>query len=306
MTMRSIQARTKVRTRPHGRARILALVGAGLVVLAAPPAAVAQWLNYPTAGVPRTADGAPDLRAPAPRAAAGKPDLSGIWTATETLAECEAGACIEQMRLPLDAVNIGRTLSVLPAAGSSIEDVALAGGLPLQTWAADLVARRSAGFAKDDPHARCLPPNFPRAYALPQYKKIVQTPDLLLILHEFNASYRQIFTDGRPLPVDPNPTWNGYSSGRWEGDTLIVESIGFRDDLWLDLSGNPLTEAARVTEKFERIDYGNLQVEITVDDPRAYTRPWTVMLKQSIVLDTELLDEICLENEKSVQHMDPG
>jgi hypothetical protein len=129
---------------------------------------------------------------------------------------------------------------------------------------------------------------------------------LLLILHEFNASYRQIFTDGRPLPVDPNPTWNGYSSGRWEGDTLIVESIGFRDDLWLDLSGNPLTEAARVTEKFERIDYGNLQVEITVDDPRAYTRPWTVMLKQSIVLDTELLDEICLENEKSVQHMDPG
>jgi len=153
-----------------------------------------------------------------------------------------------------------------------------------------------------DPHARCQPPNFPRAWALPQYKKIVQTAGLVLMLHEFDASYRQIFTDGRPLPNDPQPSWNGYSTGKWEGDTLVVETAGFRDDLWLDMTGSPLTEAARVTERLRRPNFGTLKVEVTVNDPKAYTKPWTVEMDQSLALNTELIDDVCLEDEKDVAH----
>jgi hypothetical protein len=124
-----------------------------------------------------------------------------------------------------------------------------------------------------------------------------------VILDEFNASYRQVFTDARPFPVDPQPSWSGYSSGKWEGDTLVVQSIGFRDDLWLDMKGDPLTEGAKITERFRRPDFGSLQIEITVNDPKAYTKPWTVTLREALQVDTELADEICLENEKSVEHM---
>jgi hypothetical protein len=127
---------------------------------------------------------------------------------------------------------------------------------------------------------------------------------VIVILHEFNATYRQIFIDGRPLPADPHPTWNGYSTGRWEGDTLVVDSVGFRDDLWLDLSGSPMTSAARVTERFRRVSYGMLEVDVTVDDPKAYTRPWTVTLKHNIVLDTDLIEEFCLENEQDTKLFD--
>ena len=134
-------------------------------------------------------------------------------------------------------------------------------------------------------------------------RKFIQAPGLLVILDEFNASYRQIFTDARPFPEDPQPSWNGYSSGKWEGDTLVVESIGFRDDLWLDMRGNPMTSAAKVTERFRRPNYGSLEIEVTVNDPKAYTKPWTVELKEALQIDTELADEICMENEKSVQHM---
>jgi hypothetical protein len=273
------------RRRAVALARAAALVGS----LGA-SAALAQWLYYPTPGVPRGAGGEANLAAAAPRTAAGLPDLSGIWVAAgEALPQCDEGEdCITQMPLPLDAVDIGRTSG---------------GALPYQPWAAALVQQRTADLAKDDPHARCLPPSFPRAYALPQYKKIVQTPSLTLILHEFNATYRQIFTDGRSLPVDPEPSWQGYSTGRWEGDTLVVETNGFRDDLWLDLNGSPLTSAARVVERFRRPSFGQLEIVVTVDDPKAYTKPWTVTLVQSIVLDTELLDQICLENERSVELM---
>src|SRR5262249_34128957 len=142
----------------------------------------------------------------------------------------------------------------------------------------------SNGGANIDPHARCLPPNFPRAWALPQYKKIVQTPGLIVILDEFGASYRQIFTDGRPLPVDPQPSWNGYSTARWEGDTLVVETTGFRDDLWLDMSGSPLTEDAKVIERIRRPNYGTLEVQVTVDDPKAYTKRWSVQMNQSVAV----------------------
>ncbi len=134
-------------------------------------------------------------------------------------------------------------------------------------------------------------------------QKFVQTPGLLLVLNEYNASYRQIFTDGRPLPVDPLPAWNGYSTAKWEKDTLVIQSIGFRDDIWLDMAGNPLTESAKVTERIRRPNFGSLEIQFTVDDPKAYTKPWTVTLHQFLVLDTEMMDEMCLENEKTVMHI---
>jgi hypothetical protein len=252
----------------------------------------AQWLHYPTAGIPRTPDGKPNLTAPGPRTAEGKPDFSGIWiTGNPVPCDPVKGAdlldCDAELPIAREAIDIGYSLS---------------GGLPYRPWAAALVKEREKNEGKDDPHVRCLPLTVPRDYGLPHLQKIVQTPSLLLILDEWNAEYRQIFTDGRPLPVDPQPSWSGYSSAKWDGDTLVVHTIGFRDDLWLDLKGSPLTEAAKLTERFRRPNYGGLEIELTVDDPKAYTKPWTVTIKKALMPDTELLDEICLENEKSYQH----
>jgi len=268
----------------------------------------AQWLHYPTAGVPKTASGRPNLAAPTPRIPdrnpdARKPDFSGMWWSAGDKLPCpdqvrgENGECAEK----------GLGLSNQGGRSAKTMDIAdgLPGGLPYRPWAAELVKKRIAEQHKDDPHARCMPPNVPRVYTLPHIQKIVQTPGLLIILDEFNASYRQIFLDGRPLPEDPQPAWNGYSTGHWEGDTLVVQTIGFRDDLWLDMNGNPMTDAAKMTERIRRPNFGTLEIELTVDDSKAYTKPWTVTLRQGIILDTELLDEICLENEKSVQHL-PG
>jgi hypothetical protein len=134
-------------------------------------------------------------------------------------------------------------------------------------------------------------------------RKILRLPDLLVILSEFAVGYRQIFTDGRPLPVDPNPSFVGYSSGKWDGDTLVVETIGFKDGLWIDRGGSPLTDAAKLTERFRRVNYGKLEIEVTVDDPKAYTAPWTITLGFTIVLDTDLLEYHCLENERDKAHL---
>jgi hypothetical protein len=269
----------------------LALTAAGL--LGASPRLVAQWLKYPTASVPRTRDGKPNLGAPTPRTREGKPDFSGMWltgdgtpcTATSGQDFLECGA-----ELPISryGINMG---------------AGLPGGLPYQPWAAQQVKNEIEQNSKDDPHARCLPDTFVRLYGLPHMQKFVQVPGLLVMLDELNASYRQVFTDGRPLPADPQPSWNGYSSGKWMGDTLVVDSIGFRDGLWLDIVGSPMTDAAKVRERIRRPDYGHLEIEVSVDDSKAYTKPWTVTLKQTLVVDTELVDEICLENEKSVQRM---
>lgn len=181
--------------------------------------------------------------------------------------------------------------------------VNLPGGLPYQPWLAELAKKRTAEDSKSDPHIRCLPDTFLRAYSLPHLLKFVQTPGLLVMLNEMNAGYRQVFIDGRPLPADPVPSWQGYSTARWEGDTLVIDSAGFLDDLWIDWNGSVITEAATVRERIRRPDYGHLEIEVTVDDPTAYTRPWTVTLRQRIALNTELVDEICLENEKSFQRM---
>jgi len=137
----------------------------------------------------------------------------------------------------------------------------------------------------------------------PYPRKMIQVPGLLLILLERNTEYRQIFTDGRPLPADPQPGYNGYSVGKWDGDTLVVESIGFKDGLWLDISGTPLTDAAKVTERFRRPNFGTLEIAVTVDDPKAYTKPWSIMVNQTIALDTDMLEFVCQENEKDVPHL---
>jgi len=253
--------------------------------LALTPALDAQWLNYPSAGMPRTPDGKPNLSAPAPRSANGTPDLSGLWRAAD--------------RLPCNGVTlICGDLPISPQfmnIGAGLKDP-----LPYQQWALDRIKNKGV---IDDPYGNCVTPGGPRMHLLPTMKKIIQTPALLVILDEYNASYRQIFTDARPLPDDPQPAYNGYSSGKWEGDTLVVHSIGYRDDQWMDGAGSPLTNAAKVTEKFHRPNYGTLEIEITVDDMKGYTKPWTVHVKQDLAPDTELLDANCLENEKDVEHM---
>ena len=268
------------------------LLGSVLIAIVSVPAvSIGQWLRYPTADVPRNADGTPNLTAAAPRLPDGKPDFSGLWHVA--------------LRNPCNpAVN--RFSGCTEIGGSPLArdlGVNLPGGLPYQPWAAEIVKQRAADDSRDDPHVRCLPDNPPRHWGLPHLNKIVHTPKLLVVLYEVNAMYRQIFTDGRPLPDDPTPGWNGYSTGRWESDTLVVETIGFRDSLWIDLHGSPMSDAAKMTERLRRPNYGTLEVEITIDDPTSYTEPWTVKLMQPLVLDSELLDYYCLENEKSWVHM---
>ncbi len=251
-----------------------------------------QWLYYPTEGVPRNADGTPNLNAPAPRLPDGKPDFSGLWhTALVNQCQPETGLfCGPEIGGSPLALDIGRDM---------------ADGLPYQPWAAELVKQRTA---KDDPHVRCLPDNPPRTWVMPHLTKAVHNPRLLVLLYEVNAMYRQIFVDGRPLPDDPNPTWNGYSVAKWDGDTLVVTTTGFRDETWIDMGGTLMSSAATMTERISRPSFGTLDIEITVDDPKVYTHPWTVQFKQELMLNTELMDEFCLENEKSYEHMiaEPG
>jgi len=258
----------------------------------------AQWVKYPTAGVPRKADGKVDMSAPSPRLADGKPDFSGVWMTGESNVRRTAGASTpSESESPGDASNI-RASRQMANLG-----VDLPGGLPYQPWLVPIVKERTNNLAKDDPHIRCLPDNFLRAYGLPHLLKFVHTPSLLVVLNEMNAGYRQVFTDARPLPEDPTPSWQGYSSGKWSGDTLVIDTIGLRDDIWIDWNGSVLTQAAKVREQMRRPDFGHLEIQVTVDDPKAYTKPWTVTLKQRIVVDTDLIDEICLENEQSLKHM---
>jgi hypothetical protein len=265
----------------------LALLGSSL---ASDPLA-AQWLNHPTARVPRAADGKVDVAAPTPRLADGKPDLSGIWTAANPNPTTGTG------NAPSDGHDITSSRYM---ANFGVD---LPGGLPYQPWLVPIVKERTENLAIDDPHIRCLPDHFLRAYGLPHLLKFVHTPDLLVVLNEMNAGYRQVFTDARPLPEDPAPSWQGYSSAKWSGDTLVIDTIGVRDDTWIDWNGSVLTEAAKVREEIRRPDFGHLVIRVTVDDPRAYTTPWSVTLTQRIVVDAELIDETCLENEQFVQRM---
>lgn len=249
----------------------------------------AQWVNYPTADVPRKADGKVDMSAKAPRLTDGRPDFSGVWTSDEIDPRKP-----NEPPNPKDATTSRRMINL---------GVELPGGLPYQPWLAAIVKERTANHAIDDPHVKCFPDNFLRAYGTPHLLKFVHTPKLMLVLNEWNAGFRQIFTDARPLPVDPTPSWQGYSTAKWSGDTLVVDTIGVRDDSWVDWNGSVITESAKVREQFQRPDLGHLVVQVTVDDPKAYTKPWTVTIKERLIVDTELIEEICLEGEKDLQHL---
>jgi hypothetical protein len=256
-----------------------------VLVCVAGISAHAQWLKYPTAGVPRLPDGKPNLSAPAPRHADGKPDLSGVWQLQPP--PCPPAGCGDYPAAP-EFTNFGARVK---------------GGLPYQPWAAALVKERREQLGRDDPVGFCKPSGALRLLTFPPYRKFLQLPGLFVILSERDVTYRQVFLDGRPLPDDPTPTPNGYSIGRWDGDALVVQTIGFRDDTWLDRIGSPMTAAAKVTERFRRVNYGRLEIDVTVDDLKAYTQPWTVTLTQQIVLDTDLLDYHCMDNERDRAHM---
>lgn len=268
----------------NARPLISTMAAAAIVVGASALPASAQWLDYPTAGVPKTVDGKPDMSAPTPRTADGKPDFSGMY-GWVTPANC--GAHCNDLQISREFLNIAATLP---------------GGPPYQPGVADLVKHRRAA-QDEDPNVHCMPRGAPRIWTDDYYKRIFMVPGRVLVLTERNMQYRQIFTDGRALPEDPNPTWNGYSTAHWEGDTLVVQTSGFRDDLWLDAFGNPLGSAGKLTERIRRPNYGTLLVEITIDDPKNYTAPWTVTITQPLVLDSELIDYYCLENEKDWKHM---
>jgi len=253
------------------------------------PALVAQWPLHPQPRAPRAPDGRVRLDAPTPRLADGKPDFSGVWETIRTGAgQVITGKDVPPLQRTSQFWNIGAGLD---------------GDLPLRPWARELRDRRVARNSADNPDAHCLPIGITQLHNHPQPRKIIHTPELIVILYEANGGIRQIFLDGRKLPDnDPQPWWYGYSVGRWEGDTLVVETSGFRDGGWLDVNGAPLTDAAKMTERIRRVNYGNLEIEVTVDDPKAYTRPWTaVKMRQRLLPDDELIEFVCAENEKSTK-----
>jgi hypothetical protein len=234
----------------------------------------AQWESFPMKNVPRLPDGKVDLKAPARRTPDGKIDLSGFWMPTNPVKHL---------------LNLAADLKP--------------GDVPLQPWAAQLYQERIDNNGKDHPGVHCWPSGIPEKNNIPDGLKVVQTPDLLIVLHESRTIYRQIFLDGRPLPKNAQPTWMGYSVGHWEGDALVVETIGQNGRTWLDMRGLPGTEALRITERFTRPTIGNILIDVTIDDPKAYTRPWSVQLSWSLQPDVELIESICEENNKDLSHM---
>ena len=235
------------------------------------------WENVPPGPVPRNADGTPNLAAPAPRRADGKPDLSGIW-------EPNANRYLRNIAADIDPNSV-----------------------PFQPWAKTLAdARADGSHSREDPDANCLPQGVPRIGAAPAPWKIVQTPDLIVVVHEAFSLWRQIFLDGRRLAPGANPTWLGYSTGTWDGDTLVVDTRGFNGKTWLDQVGKPSTDKLHVIERYRRKDFGHMDLEITIDDPGAYTKPWTVTQEVHLLTDTELLEFNCNENNRDVQHLPGG
>jgi hypothetical protein len=240
----------------------------------APLTATAQWEPYPWKNMPRTPDGKVDLDAPPRRTADGKVDLSGFW---------------------MPAQSVKHLLNL--AADLKPEDV------PLQPWADALYKERIENNGKDHPGVRCLPSGIPEKNNIPDGLKVVHTPDLLVFLYESRTIYRQVFTDGRALPKDAQPTWMGYSIGHWEGDTFVVETIGQNGKTWLDMRGLPGTEALRIVERYRRPTIGRIEIDVMIDDPKAYTKPWSVKLTWRLVPDTDLIESICEENNKDPAHI---
>ena len=243
------------------------------VLLMAGASLSAQWLNVKTPGIPRTADGKPDMNAAAPKLPDGKPDLSGLWDADRSY-----------------LVNLAKDLK---------ED-----DLAMKPEALRLYNQRKDGsHAKEEPDANCLPQGVPKIDAAPVPWKFLQGPRQVTILYEAFNLFREIFIDGRPFPEDPNPTWLGYSVGHYEGDALVVESRGFNGKAWLDQAGHPASEALHVTERFRRRNFGNLELTITIDDPKMYGKIWTAKENPKLLADTDLLEFNCNENERDIRHI---
>jgi hypothetical protein len=264
-----------------------------LVFFATMPLCVnAQWAVYRDPTVPRTRDGKPNLSAPAPRLN-GKPDLSGIWQA-ESAPVKEIG----QFLLPGGINGLGEDLP--PKYFFNLFADYPPGQEPMRPEIRAQLEKRTPG--PQGPPTLCPLPSIPLEYLAPAPFKIVQTPRVTMVLYEADTVFRQIFTDGRKLPPDPQPSWLGYSVGRWMGDTFVVETVGFNDKQTLDALGHPRSEALRLTETFRRRDFGHLDVQITVDDPKTYTKPVTILVPHRLLPDTELLESFCNENEKDVPH----
>ena len=266
------------------RSAVTALVVCIGLALAS-PAVKAQWPAYPTKNAPRGADGKPDLSAPALRTIDGKPDLSGVWNYAGVLG-FRGGPPPPPPGTPVQATfwNI---------------EAGFKEGLPFTPWGAELRRARMANDSKDNPDAACLPLGLMQLHTHSQPRKIIQTQDQIVILYEANANVRQIFLDGRHAPADdPQPWWYGYSRGTWEGDTLVVETTNFRDGGWLDVNGAPLSDQGKLTERFRRPTFGTLEIDVTIDDPKSYTKPWTVRVNQRLLLDTELIEFVCNENQR--------
>jgi hypothetical protein len=261
-------------------------------------AVFAQWPSYRSDG-PRTPDGKIDMSAPTPRTPDGKPDLSGIWNLAPGPGRGRGGKGKEKEAPPPpppppsdDTPPLATFFNI----GANMK-----GGVPLQPWAAEVLAKRRADNDKDNPDAHCLPMGLMQFHEHPQPRKIIQTPKEVVIIYEANHGLRQIYLDGRTLPGnDPDPWWFGYSIGHWDGDTLVVETTGYRDDVWLDVWGTPMTSAGKTIERFRRPNFGSMQIDITIDDPKAYTKPFTVRVNHRLSPDTEMIEFIC--QDQDAQH----
>jgi len=254
-----------------------------------------SWLNHPAAGIPRTKDGKVNLAAPAPRTADGKPDLTGVWQSDGSSPEDAAKLQPNGNALGEEGVPSKYFLNILADFKPGEE--------PVRPEAAALMPHGIAASGKASPLTNCLPAGLPllETYSTPH--KILQSPGLVAILYETDTTFRQIFTDGRKPPEDALPTWSGYSTGKWDGDTLVVDVTGFNDRGWLDARGHTHSEALHITERVHRLDFGHLEVDITVNDPKTYTKPFTIKLMQRLRPETDLIEFVCAENEKDAAHM---
>jgi hypothetical protein len=265
------------------------------LLLALAGSAGAQWLDHKIPGTPRTKDGKPNLSAPAPRASSGKPDLSGIWQADP------APPAVLQKMLEGGVNGLGEdppALYFLNILADFKPQEA-----PMLPHAAAAFQKNTATYGANFQTTRCLPAGVVAGDLLPIPYKLVQTPGLILMLYEADNTFRQIFTDGRAHPADPQPSWLGYSVGKWEGDTLVVDTIGFNGSGWLDAIGHIYSDALHVVERFRRRDFGHLEVQIAIEDPKTFTKPFSVKFTQTLRPDTDLIESFCAENEKDIEHL---
>jgi hypothetical protein len=274
-----------------------------VVFLLAASSASAQWLNHPTPGTPRTRDGKADLSARAPRASNGKPDLSGVWHVEPTTIEEWKRLLGENLNAVTATSPVGMELTTVSKYALSVLIDFKPEEAPMRPETARIFGERAQALGKDLPSTNCLPIGIPLASLVSEVNKIVQTPGLTVIMYESDGTHRQIYTDGRTHPRDPQPMWLGYSVGKWEGDTLVVDTVGFNDKSWLDAFGHPHSDALHVVERYRRRDFGHLDIEYTIDDPKMYTKAFGFKVTQRLVPDSDILESFCNENEKDRERL---